>query len=141
MLRFRLVILSGSTQTRMARWEAKSWARPTPSTAPDFAQHVAAEIVAQPHHIERAIGGHRAHHHQKAAAGLLHLNALLRHDLGQPCFHPADGILHVIGGWLDSVPGSNVTVTVTEPDESEVDSKYMAPSTPFISSSIGRVTL
>ena len=42
--------------------------------------------------------------------------------------------------WSMFVPAAKVALMLTQPELSEVDSKYSRPSTPFSSSSIWRVT-
>ncbi|MNS52237.1 hypothetical protein D3C72_849470 [compost metagenome] len=65
--------------------------------AADFVVDVARGVVRQAHHVlvrVFALVGQRVDH-QEVRAGLLHLQALLRHRLRQACFRFLDAVLHV----------------------------------------------
>ena len=125
-------------------WSAaapNSCARPTPSMRRISPSDVAAEIVAEADGIERTVGGGQRDDHQEAGAGLL--------DLRCPAARPPAAGAARRGGCGSaprpapgrSVPGANVTVIWTIPARIGGRFEIEQASTPFSSSSIGRVTL
>ena len=110
--------------------------------APDFADDVAAHIVAKADRIGIAVVGFQPDHHQEAGAGLLDAHALLGHRTRKARLDACDAVLHLHLRLVDIRAGreGHVDGDATGGFRGRLRNRS-APGTPFSSSSIGRVTL